>query len=82
MSKARVMRLVCACVYIYIYIGGNYRGIKNKIIIIIIIIKQIFFANKHIWVKKKKKPLLKLFLKTIMRISIFFRVKFSYKSTT
>ena len=81
MSKARVMRLVCACVYIYIYIGGNYRGIKNKIIIIIKK-KQIFFANKHIWVKKKKKPLLKLFLKTIMRISIFFRVKFSYKSTT
>ena len=63
MSKARVMRLVCACVYIYIYIGGNYRGIKNK--------TNNFYKQTHMG-KKKNKPLLKLFLKTTMRISIFF----------
>ena len=60
-SKVHVMRLVCVCVFIYF--GGNYRGIKNK--------TNNFYKQTHMG-KKKNKPLLKLFLKTTMRISIFF----------
>ena len=53
----------CVCVCVFIYFGGNYRGIKNK--------TNNFYKQTHMG-KKKNKPLLKLFLKTTMRISIFF----------
>ena len=61
LSKVHVMRLLCVCVFIYF--EGNYKGIKNK--------TNNLYKQTHMG-KKKNKPLLKLFLKTTMRISIFF----------
>ena len=41
-------------VCIYIYIGGNYRGIKNKIIIIIKKKTNIFCKQTHMGKKEKE----------------------------